>query len=252
MYRNLLFIACLALAACSGGSRIANDNLSNLYNPAKQEIKPEFVIFHHSTKATTVYFRLQSENLLYARRNESEPFEAGVKIAFIVHESFSNNTIVDSSSFVVTDTNNARISKVIEGSFEISALYPNYYVLRIFTTDINKNITQEALISIDKSSHLGRENFKVLHKSDNTILFSRYLNRPIPLQITCADPTHRFLYVSYYRRDFPLSPPPFNAYSPGHFDFTPDSFFVLERHADHTFDFTAVREGLFHIQTDTS
>jgi GWxTD domain-containing protein len=239
------------VSACSGSGRIANDNLANLYNPARQEIKPEFVIFHKNDQTSIVYFKLWSENLLYTRRGESDDFTAAIKVGFVVNESFSSNAIADSGSFVITDTNNARVPKLIEGSFEISALYPNYYVLRLFTADLNKNTAQESLVPIDKSSRLGRENFRITQKLQGDILFSKYLDRDTPLRIECNDPTHKYLFVSYYLRDFPLSPPPFNSYTPGHFDFTPDSFYVLERNTDHTFDFVAEREGMFHIQTDT-
>lgn len=250
-WRLFIWIGLALTYSCAGGGRIANDNLANLYNPKQQEIKPEYILYHNSDQNTTVYFKFLSENLLYIKRSDSQGFEAAIKIAFVVHESYSNNIITDSNSFIITDTNNAKLNKAIEGSFEISTLYPNYYVLRIFTTDLNKNVTQEALIPIDKSSRLGRENYKVTRADNGKMIFTRHLNSALPLRLESNDPTNRQLYVSYYQRDFPLSPPPFNSYTPGHFDFTPDSFFVLTRNAESQFDFSAPREGLYHIQSDT-
>ncbi|MDA9938318.1 hypothetical protein N9D34_01735, partial [Salibacteraceae bacterium] len=227
-------------------------NFAKLYQGSELVIKPKFIVFHKTESLSEVHFQVLSNGLLYNKPENLEDYSAKLKFMYLLYESFTSTTIIDSSSFVISDINNQKATKSITGMFEIKAQYPKRYILRIIVKDLNRNIEEEQLIQIDKTSRQNRQNYFMQNVKTNQPIASYQTNSNTAIKITHNDKMIKRLVVKYYDREFPLSPPPFISHNAKRFDFEPDSFFYVTLDQNSSFETNFTREGLYHIQSDSS
>lgn len=247
----LIFISWLA-SSCTTTQNMSKYNFAKLYQGSELVIKPKFIVFHKTESLSEVHFQVLSNGLLYNKPENLEDYSAKLKFMYLLYESFTSTTIIDSSSFVISDINNQKATKSITGKFEIKAQYPKRYILRIIVKDLNRNIEEEQLIQIDKTSRQNRQNYFMQNVKTNQPIASYQTNSNTAIKITHNDKMIKRLVVKYYDREFPLSPPPFISHNAKRFDFEPDSFFYVTLDQNSSFETNFTREGLYHIQSDSS
>jgi len=239
-------------SGCATTNHISNSNLADLYKETEKTIKPTYQVFHVDDDLSELQFSIQSSNLLYTKSSEEKKFSAKVKVTFMLFESYTSNQVIDSASFVIEDENNEMTLKEISGAININAKYPNKYILKMAITDVNKGITENQFITMDKTSRMGRQNFKVTNTDDGSVEMERKFGDDKKLTISYNDDMVKKIAVKYYNRKFPLTPPPFAVYSPKRFDFTPDSMYYILLDNDNSFELDINKKGMFHIQTDSN
>ncbi|UTW62910.1 GWxTD domain-containing protein [bacterium SCSIO 12741] len=240
------------VSACSSSYNISNENVAQIYKQTDQQVRPDFQVYHLNDEETELNFRIQSKKLLYAKKGDKGSYTSKLRFNYVMYESFNSNLIADSGTFHVTDTNNAKVLKEINGQIKLKAKYPNKYVLKITAQDLNKNSSETTLLVVDKTSRQGRQNYLLENPEKREVKYTYTCVKGEQIKITYNSVYARKLYVKYYDRDFPLSPPPFASYSPKRFDFTPDSLYEVNLDIENSFVLDVNKNGLYHIQTDTS
>jgi len=248
---HLIWIS-LLVSSCATNKQISNSNLADLYKETEKTIKPTYQIFHVNDDLSQLYFTIASSNLLYTKSTEDKPFMSRVKVTFMLFESYNSNQVIDSASFVISDENNAMKRKKIVGSIKVNAKYPNKYILKMSVLDMNKGLSENQFITVDKTSRMGRQNFELKNSENGHEVLNRKFGENIKLRISYNDNMVKKIAVKYYNRDFPLTPPPFAVYSPKRFDFTPDSMYYILLDDENSFELDINKKGMFHIQTDSA
>ena len=56
------------------------------FEATKNSLHPQFLVYHHSKNLSDLYFKVNSEDLLYSRKNLTEPFSAKIYLEYIVYQ----------------------------------------------------------------------------------------------------------------------------------------------------------------------
>ena len=109
----LLFVVSM-LAACTSSSDLKQQSRNLSYDREAAPFHPEFYIYHTSDDSSTFYLKLDSRELLYARKAPDSPFEARLQIEVSIESVEGFATIpVDSLSFRVVDQNNDQERRMV-------------------------------------------------------------------------------------------------------------------------------------------
>jgi GWxTD domain-containing protein len=242
----------LGLLAGCGTGRFANqNNFSHLYDKSTSAIHPEFLVYHQTADTSILYFKINSDELLYLREDQSKPFSAQAKIHYRVYASIESKEILDSLTTTVVDRDNERKSKQLIGKLPLNLKMPGTYIIKINTADAHRSSEHETVINIDKSNTNTRQNF-LIQTTDGETIFTTHLGRSLDLKISSNLNKGKKVFARYYNRDFPLAPPPFSMYRVKPFRYEADSLFEQQLSNDGIMNLSTPETGFLHLQTDTS
>ncbi|MDQ3048364.1 MAG: GWxTD domain-containing protein [Bacteroidota bacterium] len=253
MIKNRLIysIAVLFLLACGSSKDTTSTTPDPSYKRDANQIHPQFSVFHVNDTASELHFKLQSKELLYTRPDGIN-FSSNVLITYRLLPSFDSKEIIDSASVRVVDENNEGADKDLIGKITFKAKSPRSYFLRVKVADLNRNIEVSQVIVIEKDNDLNRQNFLVKSKSSDAPIFQNHIKTGEEISIRYKSKMGVSIFVRYYNRDFPLSPPPFSMTDPKPFQYKADSLFTVQMNNDGLINFKALKKGFYHFQLDTS
>lgn len=198
----------ITLWACSSSGDIASTNLAHLYQTESLFLKPQFNIIHFSEDSTEVYFKIESEQVLYVRNQEGK-YEADVKIQYRLLDSYVLARVIDSGTVVLKDLVDSPTPKIVRGHFDLE--YPiadedNRYVLEMTMTDQKRKVQFQDLIEIHKYSAQHKQTF-IFSDTSGAMHFDPWISpgEPFYLKHATGEKTYK---VRVYTRDFPLAAPP--------------------------------------------
>ncbi len=102
----LYFLALALLAACDSGMNMQSGSYKYLYDFESRELHPEYIIYHHRDDSSTIFFRIKSSELLYARGGSGSPFISKISLKITTTEIGGDR--VDTSSLQIVDTAHER------------------------------------------------------------------------------------------------------------------------------------------------
>ncbi len=228
----------------------SNSNLSHIYKTEQNILHPKFAIFHRTNTTSELHFKVNSKELLYSKQAGSENFTAHISIHYKLISSYETKDIIDSSTVDLTDPY-SKTPKDLIGKIDFSANFTNSYVLEIDFSDLNRNVTDKAFITVDKMDHNTRQNFLVLSAENKSPIFKNTIgkNEKIIIRYRKSDTK---VFVRYYHRDFPLPSLPFSYSNMIPFDYRADSLFTLQLDEKDTAGIVFKKQGFYHIQADTN
>jgi|JI10StandDraft_1071094.scaffolds.fasta_scaffold191720_2 GWxTD domain-containing protein len=201
----VFFIA--TLFGCTTQSTVQSGTYKFLYDYESREIHPEYLIYHHSDDSTTVFFRIKSKELLYARSGAKSPFVAKLNIRTSMSE--VNGAISDSSSFFVTDLAKERQGWLI-GSFTIKMPQGMWNVLFEFT-DETKNLTQPSYFVADKTTTYSAQNYLAKKMENNEPVFGGFVSPGQYVELVSdRNKTSNSANLIHMGGEVKLPPPPFS------------------------------------------
>lgn len=247
-YKYIAFVGVLLLSSCYSTSRLNNQNMAHIYQQEKITIRPDFKVYHQSDSITNLFYQIESEELLYMRKDGSDKYSATAVVQVKAYNSFEDLTVVDSVTIEINHIKQNNQSEILGGSIDLSLAEGAEYVFEILVADVNRNIAFTFTKEVDKRTSETRQNFALLDEEG-------YLKFPInrcratePIVIKHREGLGQKLYVRYYKRDFPIAMPPYSVVNDVAFDFTADSLFEYEAGKLLTLNKT----GFYHFQLDSS
>jgi GWxTD domain-containing protein len=251
--RNALFVltGALLLCGCPSSRKISNQNIAHLYRKGPTLLTPVFTVYHESDSISRLYFKIDSEQLLYTRHGIDKEFEAGIRLSYRLTSSYESIEIIDSASTSVTDVNSENVKKEIIGSMKLKVAQGGSYLLHVRLVDARRGHEASAYITIDKTSINTRQNFLALSPSTGLPIFRNHITASEQVQLITRSKTSKLL-VRYYKRDFPVAAPPYSIVVNKSFQYKADSTFTITLDGDSSALVNLPREGLYHFQHDTS
>lgn len=246
-----LGIGLFLLNSCNQTAKLSDSNVSEIYKRGKQIINPDFEVYHNSTSQTTIYFRVNTSQLLYAKNQETSELNGKFKIAYLLYKAYDSNELLDSASTVLEDVTMNAEARYIIGNFEIKTPLLADYVLKIITSDMNRKQESISIVNIRKSSLINRQNFLIIDPETNLPLFRNYLyqNEKALIKYNQLQPAGKVI-AKIYEREFPVAPPPFAQYTPAPFNYTPDNTLTIPFSDSNTFSVSIENKGFIHFQID--
>jgi GWxTD domain-containing protein len=238
-----------AFISCGPGKRISNQNVAYLYKKENTYLNPEYTVLHLNDSVSELFFRISSNEVLYAKAAPNEPFSAQVKISIRLFDDYDAHIIFDTASIVIKDVANADVLRDLVSRIGINAKLGYNYLLEVTCTDLNRNVFSKNLINIEKTNYNSRQNFMLLSVESRVPVFKNFLKNN-SAEILLNKPAEKPLMVRYYQRDYGIAAPPFAMVSPKPFEYRADSIFMLPvNNSSALIDFE--NPGFYHIQVDT-
>lgn len=239
----------LITSACTTRKGFQANNINYIYNTRDLALRPHFKIYHLSDSTTRIFYRLNSNDLLYMREAEDEPYKANFTLSYNLVPSFEITTILDSSKFSFKDEEMQPPQKALMGFFDINtkATDDKNYVLHITMVDQNRQISFENFLRLDKTQIFSGQNFLLTDTSGN-VLYKNHVPKNIPFRLKHNGVIPPKFFVSYYKRKFPIALPPYSSSSPESFELDPDTTFLVDSSQPIKFK----ENGFYHFRLDTS
>ena len=210
------------------------------------------MIYHHQDDSSQVYFNINSAELLYVRKDKSEPYHASVLVHYRLYSGIDSKIILDSASRKIEDITDEKSSKSILGNFSIPVPMGGKYFLKLLTTDLNRGSVDEAHLLVDKRKTSGSQFFLLKKLPEEVPLFTNYIVNDNEFVVESKMNKNSEFQGRFYNRKFPLAAPPFSAAISKPFKYYPDSIAVYSLNAEGRMNFTVQDSGFVQFQTDTS
>jgi GWxTD domain-containing protein len=248
----LLIGSMVCLYACFSTNKVSVQNIADLYHTDFHYLHPQFALYHAGDSTSQLYYKIDESELLYIRRNQQDSFSSQVKIQCKVTSAYEAADILDSTSVTLrfASISNTKTG-FATGYFPIKLRPGNVYLLTITTTDMVSKKEDISYMDGDRQMPGNKQNYLVKDLSNGEVLFPYYADSATTVSITCNQPQSK-LTVNYYKRDFPIAPPPFLTLDTKPFVYKADSSFVITAESDGTFKIKLPPTGFYHIQADTS
>lgn len=226
-------------------------NISSNYQNQARLLNISFCAFNINQDSTRIYYSLNPAGLLFQKDVKNEYYFAQFQVKYELFNVKETKKIVDSASFIITDSTHYKYEKNIIDSFNVFTRFPSDYILALTITDLNKKYTSTNYLNILKSSNLGRNSFIVRDKNNS------------PLMSNCVRSNQQFfiemngqqvykLYVKYFSREFLPAEPPFTIVSSKSEVLRPDTIFTIDINNEKSNLMTLTKPGIYHFQADTS
>ena len=212
---------------------------------------PDYIVYHHRLDSTRVYFKIKTEQILYVRKDKSEPYHADILIHYRLYNSIDSKIVVDSASRKIKDVTETKDPKEIIGDFSVKAEKGKNYVIKIWATDENRGSVDEKLINIKKEGN-GSQFFLLKDSETNLPVFTNYLTSTKNLSLSSEMNKNTTLFGRYYVRNFPLAAPPFSTTNSKSFRYQPDDTETFQLDDKGQMEFVLQDSGFVYFQIDTT
>ena len=234
------------LQSCSGSKRLYNANLAHLYQQEGVVLKPMFTVYHLDQENSRLYFQASSDQLLYVKDPEkNNSFKALLKATYYLYDSFEGNEILDSGSVFIEDIKANKQTKILVEHIDFktkSSQTHNHFVLKIVLTDINRKLSYENLININREDSQNRQNYLLRSQTKRV----RFMNVVAANEKFFLENNQNKLHykVRYYNRSFPVAMPPYANNNAIQFKYQADSTFLVNA----TDTIQLKKHGFYHFQ----
>lgn len=246
-----LMIGLLGLVSCSKQGT-QSTNFSQVYGTKNVTIRPDYVVYHQSNDQSTLFFKIHSNQILYARKDKTQPYQAQVIMHYETYAFDNRKELLDSATVKIFDTVEEKSSKYLSGEMKLKAMLGKKYYLKVFATDKNRNNTFEKTILMDKLDKGSDQFFLIKKKEGDALIFDRFVSEITEVTITSEINKGGVIYANQYFRDFPLAAPPFANSNQKPFDYEPDEQHKLEVSENGQFDYVLLNTGFVHFLKDTT
>ena len=250
--KKLFFISILILLVCSC-STIGNvqQNYAHLYKSTGQLADPDYIIYHHNSDSSKVFFKIESSKILYTRKNKADEYTSKILFHYEIVNEISSKSIVDSGSFFISDKVRQVEDKVIYGGFTFSAKIGDNKLMKIFCADQNRNSIVEKHVLLNKVSSNSKQFFLIKNNKNNPV-FNDYIDSKTQLSIESILNKGKTVYLRHYLREFPISPPPFTSSANKSFSYSPDVTNSIKLNEFGNQSLESPNNGFLFLQLDTT
>ncbi len=196
-------------AGCNTPRGSISDRLIRNYDWESRPFHPEYLVYHPKTDSSQLWLKLNSSELLYARRSPEAPFEGRVKcdvrIQIYREEGFVDH---DTTSFQLIDTNPEREGRTLMKKHVFALDTGAVYRLLISTIDLNRRVEDFSTLEVFKANFPTREDYLVYKNDQEYPLFGDDVKVGDELRITTERGETLMRYFAW-DPELKLPPPPF-------------------------------------------
>lgn len=252
--RTMIPVAALALLAggCSTYVPVAGgDNFAYLYGKGAAAVRLSARVYHSSPDRSTIYFKLNTADLLYRNAGGSGPFRAQVLLRYEAFPAIGSDQLLDSASTWVKDSStDPTEEKDLIGSMDMKRNERRSFVLKVTARDLNREAESVVFIPVERDIPGDRQDF--LPTSRGIPLFTDQVPPGMDLRVRCDRHAGRTLFVQHFLAPAKLPPPVFVTADQGMPQVQLDSSFTISVDPDGTFALKPPGKGFLHIRVDTT
>lgn len=250
MNKSLFYIALFTIATlvgCNTTTKLTNQNVHYIYNTEASMLHPEFQVMHVNDSLSRLYFKVNSSELLYTKKNEDTTFTATFAVSFVLYESYESNVVLDSASMLVKDSPLPGGGKEIISYIDFESGRRKETLLQAKVTDVNRNQSAKAYLKVTNTSPNSKQNFTLIKSGQTYPAFNTFVNSDERFAVHHWNKKHNTFNVRFYGANHELALPPFSVIDPEPLRYGADSLFTIQAGKEYTFS----KPGMYHIQVDT-
>lgn len=237
-------LLCSALFSCVIPHDLNTRNMAAFYRPDEKAVSPpDFSFWMIDDSTVRIAVRVNTDHLLFTRQTDNS-FLAELGIHVDILASYEETITLDSASHREPIQMEERGSYKV-AQFDMSLHKPGDLLARITLTDNYKGTSEEYYCRFQGNGDDSRNAFR-LSSDRGELLFRDYVTALDTVRVSYRDTSINYLWCKYYRRDFPLPPPPFSYDTRTSFNYHADSVFQVAGSINFS------QEGFYHLQTDSS
>jgi len=238
-YSLLLFIT-----ACGSSNELADSNIADAYQENSAEIEFEYQLFHSSADSSRLYFKINTSNLLYARRGDKSSQAA------VIAEVSLANTTEPLKIIRVVDTDEKKLAKTLIASADFMLQAGKKYDLEVTLTDENRGRSKKVSLIADKVDLSNRQNYLLSLPDRDIPIFTDRVKPNEVYNLIFNSEIKDQIYVRFYNRAFPMPPPPFVFYQPNPFEYEADSTTTIPVNGYNEVKIRTGFSGFYHFHAE--
>lgn len=162
----------LIISGCSISQSAIESDYTYLYDEEQKLLKPAFKVYHDSEDSSTLYFTINSNDLLF-KKTQSDTTAALVGFKYKLKSSRNEKDILDSATVQFYDFGKNNESKLLQGHVKIACPYGEVYTLEIRVRDEFKDFNVVHYIDVDKRENGNIQFFQFV--SQNRVICEPYI-----------------------------------------------------------------------------
>ncbi len=249
----LIFISLIAgfFIGCYSPSNMSSTNITANYQDESRKLNVNLCTYHINTDSTRIYYQFNTEGLFFQKDMKKNHFYANYLINYKLYNTNDIKKVIDSASYVFTDSLNYSKNVNITDSLTLLIKEPDNYILSLTLADINKKFSTTNYLNIYKNNIYNRNNFLIRDKNNRPLL-ENYLSSKQSFRIFLREKEVYKVFVRYYRPIGEAAAPPFTVINAKPLSFKADSVFIIDITDGSSLPLNLKKRGIYHFQTDTS
>lgn len=246
----VLLIAGL-ITGCYSPSRMSTTNITSNYQDQSRSLNINISAYNLNHDSTRIYYQFNAGGLFFQKDLKKNYFFAKYLIKYEVYNTADMKKIVDSASFIVTDSVNYNTKSDITDSLHLILKEPDNYILAFTIVDLNKKFITTNYLNIYKNNILNRNNY-IFRDLKNKPIIQTNMRKNKAFRVFMREKNVFKLFVKYYSRSFPIAAPPYSVVNTKPVVFKPDSIFTIDITDGKSGLLKLSETGIYHFQSDTS
>lgn len=249
----LIALAIIPMGCGSSNPGMARDNMVGLYGKGTVQMRLQARVHHVNPERTTVYYKLNTKDLLYKSDGSGGPFRCAVRIAYESYADWNSKVLLDSASTLIqdksTDTNEDR---ELIGSMDLRRKEQQTFVIRVTARDLNRDVSSSVMVLVERDQASSRQYFLPTDTATNLPIFDDHLLPHQAIRVRADVFAGRTLIGSHHPTSAELPAPVFAAAEIKRKDPPADSAFTIAVDTEGRFEFGPAKAGIYHLRPDTS
>ncbi len=242
-------ILCIALFSCSSSQK-SFDNLASTFSENDNYFINDYAVFNTNDSISELTLQINQNKLLYIKTPDNPIFSAHYEIAYRVYSSYSDEIIVDSTTFEFA-SNKENANAAFIHKIKFIAPKGKKYFLEIIARDLQRNSQFSIVTEVLKTMNSSRNYFSAA-QNNITLKNTFVVDTGVPVFIQNEYLKNDTIYLKAYFRNFKLPLAPYDLSANEKFNSNPDSLILLYSDSLGSFSFTPWNRGFYFMQTDTS
>jgi GWxTD domain-containing protein len=244
----ILFCALIGMVACQPARRLADQNISSVYQISDNTPLPVYTIFQFTSDSLRLYFSVPARSARAEKRLEGTP--TGFRMHVSLFSANDRNTVYDSATYFFQHSK-SEDGMVLSGAVDLFSGDPTGRILSVTLDDLELGSSNEQLFPGIPSWPPGRFHYRLTDMAGNPIL-SNHITTSTQFSVISSIVQDQQIRVRYYKDEFPVAWPPFAVVQAQYFDYRADSIFDVSFTAGSTQVLRFSRPGIYHITADTA
>ncbi len=207
----IYFILILSFFSACSVQQSSRYDYRYLYDESQKLIKPSFKIFHHSEDSSTLFFEINSNDILYGKLGRDTVLSARILGKYILYDE-EGEKIIDSATVSFFNSNEHNESYSLQSFFKIAVPQGKAMPLEVRFRDEYRDLNVVNYLWIDKRKN-GNPQFYLL-KDQEKVLFNDRIEQEDSVQLYKSPllPEGPYL-LKYSSTSFEMTSPPFSSNS---------------------------------------
>ncbi len=249
----LLLAMALPMGCGSTAPGLKRDNLVGLYGKGSVQLRLQARVHHTGPEHSTVYYKMNTRDLLYKSDGTGGPFRCAVRLAYESYADLNSKLLLDSASTLIqdksTDTNEER---ELIGSMDLRRNEHRTFVVKVTARDLNRDVSSSVMVLVERDDAGSQQYFLPSDTVYALPLFDDHLLPSQAVTVRSEAFAGRILHGTHHPAIEELPSPVFAPGDGKRADPAPDSTFTVAIGADGRFRFGPAPAGIYHLRPDTA